>query len=333
MNNELTSEIRKDPIVGRWVIIGKDKGYMPPIEEHIQRSEGVNCPFCAGAEDKTPPEIFSVKDSSGKWRIRVIPNKFPALVTEGNPDRSGIGIFDRMNGIGAHEVIIETPEHKKAISDLSKEEYTDVLKTYQARIRDLKKDARFRYVLVFKNEGEKAGSSVEHSHSQLIATPIIPKRVYEEINGSKFYFEYKKRCIFCDIIQHDSKFFPERVVFQNDDFIILSPFAARFPFETWILPKEHASAFEDSSDALLLSLSEAVLFLLVSLNRILGNPPYNIILHNSPLKNDCAEFYHWHLEIIPKIKTIAGFEWGTGFYINPLSPEEAGTYLKKGGEG
>ena len=329
----LNSEIRKDPVSGRWVIIGKDKGYVPAVGEHITKTNIKNCPFCAGNESCTPTEIMRVPDNNddSKWRIRVIPNKYPALVIEGKVKKEGIGIFDRMNGVGAHEIVIEAPEHTKTITDLADDEYFDVLKVFQARMLDLKKDERFRYILLFKNEGIAAGASLEHSHSQFIATPIVPKRVAEEISGSKFYYNYKKRCIFCDIIQLEKKFFQERIVYENNSVIVISPFAARFPFEMWVLPKEHVSSFEESNGELLKYMSNAILTSLKALNRVLENPPYNIILHSSPVTNNCEREYHYHFEIIPKVKKIAGFEWGTGFYINPVSPEEAAGYLRKAG--
>ncbi len=324
------SEIRKDPVMGRWVIINKDPGYIPDLSEKIERPEKKdNCPFCAGNESMTPDELVSISlNENEPWTIRVIPNKYPALNENENLEKEGIGIFDKMTGYGFHEVVIESPYHKNSISDLSKNHVFSIFKIIKKRILALKDEKDIKYILVFKNEGSSAGASIEHSHMQLIGTPIVPKRVQEELEGSKFYYDYKKRCIFCDIIKEEHASNEERIIYENDTMISLSPYAARFPFETWILPKEHIAKFEDSSDSILMDLSETLLFYLRSLNKNLMNPPYNIILHNSPLNDNSGKHYHWHIEIIPKIKKIAGFEWGTGFYINPISPEESTNVLK-----
>ena len=324
------SEIRKDPVMGRWVIINKDPGYIPDLSEKIERPEKRdNCPFCTGNEFLTPQEIFSVSLYKGEpWTIRVIPNKYPALNEKENLTKEGIGIFDKMSGYGFHEIIIESPIHKNSLADLSKEHVFNIFKVIQRRILELKNENNIKYILVFKNEGISAGASIEHSHMQLIGTPIVPKRVQEELEGSKFYYDYKERCIFCDIIKEEHASENERIIFENESIISISPYAARFPFETWLLPKKHLSHFEESSDNVLNDLAEALLFYLKALNKNLMNPPYNMILHNSPIGNKSDEYYHWHVEIIPKIKKIAGFEWGTGFYINPISPEESTKVLK-----
>ncbi|MCK4643093.1 galactose-1-phosphate uridylyltransferase [bacterium] len=326
--NDLNSEIRKDPVIGRWVIVGHDKGYVAEKKESIQRKANPSCPFCPGNESSTPPEILSV-EKDGKWQIRVIPNKYPALSSEGEIKREGVGLFDKMSGIGAHEVIIETPDHLASVTSLTVEQFTEVLKVFRSRFNELKKDERFRHVLLFKNEGHSAGASIEHSHSQIIATPIIPKRVQEELDGAEFYYSYKKRCVFCDMLELDNRFFKERVVIENDNMCVISPFAARFPFEMWVLPKKHFSTWENSDDEMLRSQAEILLSILRALDDVLGNPPYNIILHSSPINGNCDNYYHWHFEIIPKMKRIAGFEWGTGFYINPVPPEEAAEVLKR----
>ena len=196
-------ELRKDPIIGRWVIIATERAKRPtdlqvPVEEY---KGGTFCPFCEGNEDKTPPEILAYRkdghepDTPG-WSLRGVPNKFPALQIEGGLNKRGEGMFDKMNGIGAHEVIIETPQHIKIMSALSEKQIEDVLWAYRDRILDLKKDKRFRYILIFKNQGLAAGASLEHTHSQIIALPIIPKRVAEEIEGAKRYYAYKDRCVY-----------------------------------------------------------------------------------------------------------------------------------------
>jgi UDPglucose--hexose-1-phosphate uridylyltransferase len=327
-------ELRKDPIIGRWVIISTERGKRPTDFSSVpKRRDNKLCPFCPGNESATPPEILAFRPDSSEpnkpgWTLRVISNKFPALRIEGDLNREGKGIFDKMNGVGAHEVIIETPDHSKDLIDLDKKQVEDIIWAYRERSIDLKNDPRFRYILIFKNQGEAAGASLEHSHSQLIATPIVPKRVTEELEGAGEYYEYKERCIFCDIIKQEISE-NERVVLQNDSFISIEPFAPRFPFETWILPKKHAPAFEEIKKEEVPALATILKETLQRLAKALNNPPYNYILHTSPVDHEYSEEYHWHIEIMPKLTRVAGFEWGTGFYINPTAPEDAASYLKE----
>jgi UDPglucose--hexose-1-phosphate uridylyltransferase len=328
-------ELRKDPVLGRWVIISTERAKRPkdfkstPEKKKITPKE---CPFCTGNEAATPPEIFSIRPDSSKpntpgWTLRVIPNKFPALRIEGEIDRRGEGIYDRMNGIGAHEVIIETPEHAQDLADMEPNSFTNVVRAYQQRILDLRKDERLRYVMIFKNFGAAAGASLEHSHSQLIATPVVPKRVMEEMDGAKRYFEYRERCIFCDIVVQETKT-RKRLISENNSFLLICPFAPRFPFECWILPRNHSSNFEDASSEELKDLASILKDCLMRLEKALNTPPYNYIIHTAPITVRGIEFYHYHLEIIPVLTHIAGFEWGTGFYINPTGPEDSAAFLK-----
>jgi UDPglucose--hexose-1-phosphate uridylyltransferase len=269
----------------------------------------------------------NLPDRNG-WSLRVIPNKFPALQIEGDLDREGEGIYDKMHGLGAHEVIIESPNHNDTLSSMPEERVEDVLWAYRDRILDLKKDDRFRYVLIFKNHGEQAGASLEHPHSQLIATPIIPKRVREEVDGAKAYFDLKDRCIYCDLIRQELQA-ESRVIALNDEFVAIAPFASRFPFETWILPRSHEPFFQDSKKADMVSCSRMLKGVLGKMNQVLTNPPYNYLIHSSPLQETESDHYHWHIEIMPTLVKVAGFEWGTGFYINPVPPEDAAKYLRE----
>jgi UDPglucose--hexose-1-phosphate uridylyltransferase len=326
-------ELRKDPIIGRWVIISTERGRRPSSFSSVsRRTQAAMCPFCPGNENATPPEIMAYRQPQTErnrpgWRVRVISNKYPALKIEGSLDRSGKGLYDRMNGIGAHEVIIETPEHNRDFVDMSDEEIRDILWAYRERMLDLARDSRFKYILVFKNHGEAAGASLEHAHSQLIATPIIPKRVVEELDGAKAYYGFKERCIFCDIIRQEIMEY-ERVVRDFDAFISFQPFASRFPFETWIIPKTHQSSFLEMSDSEYLNLAAALKDTLLRLKLALSDPAFNFILHTRPISRESHEYFHWHFEVMPKLTKVAGFEWGSGFYINPTSPEEAATFLR-----
>ncbi|HNQ35809.1 MAG TPA: galactose-1-phosphate uridylyltransferase, partial [bacterium] len=262
-------------------------------------------------------------------------NKFPALAIEGDLQRKGIGLFDQMNGIGAHEVIIETNRHVVDIAELSEAEILQVIGAYQSRSLDLKKDSRFRYILIFKNCGERAGASLEHTHSQIIATPVTPKRVREELAGSQQHFLAKERCIFCDLLEQELDS-GKRVIQETQHFMVLAPFASCFPFETWILPRRHHPDFDQISEAERQDLAAVLRKTIYRINRSLNNPPYNYLIHTAPNRYRRSGYwqtidqdYHWHLEIIPRLTGIAGFEWGTGFYINPTAPEDAAAYLRE----
>ena len=325
-------ELRKDPVIGRWIIIAAERARRPhryrdaaPIEMSPD-----TCPFCPGHENETPDEVLSYRSkdtypNQPGWWTRVVPNKFPALHNEGSVKRVGVGMYDMVSGVGAHEVVIESPNHYDSFGVYGIQQAEEVIWAYRDRILDLKQDPRLQYILIFKNHGAEAGASLDHPHSQIIALPIIPKRVQEEVEGAKRYWEYKERCVFCDII-HQECLERERIVEENEYFIALLPFASRFPYETWILPKKHSLHFHDLQKTEVHCLAEALHNTLARLRLILDDPPYNFMIHTSPLVNplDC---YHWHIEIIPKMTKVAGFEWGTGFYINPLPPEQAARFL------
>ncbi|MFN3323069.1 MAG: galactose-1-phosphate uridylyltransferase [Bryobacteraceae bacterium] len=329
-------ELRKDPVTGRWVIIATDRAKRPNdfTRVHAIPKGGRFCPFCPGNEQKTPPEILAFRQhgqaDDGGWTLRVVPNKFPALRVEGDLKRQGDGMYDRMNGIGAHEVIIETPNHLATLSDLSEKHIEDVFWAFRDRILDLRKDRRLRYIMIFKNHGEAAGASLEHTHWQLIALPVVPKRVQEEVDGARQYYGYKERCIYCDII-HNELETGTRVVLETDHFVVIAPYAPRFPFECWILPRRHNSHFEASEAAAYQNLAWVLRTTLRKIDRVLERPPYNCIIHSGPLQDGPMQHYHWHMEIIPKLTRVAGFEWGTGFYINPTPPEEAARFLRDAG--
>ena len=328
-------ELRKDPITGRWVIIATERAKRPTdfVREKVEIRGAGFCPFCAGNEAKTPPEILAYRKDGGArntpgWSLRVVPNKFPALGIEGTMNRQGEGLYDKMNGIGAHEVIIETPEHQHTMATMPVRGVEDVLWAYRDRILDLKKDRRFKYALIFKNHGDAAGASLEHTHSQLIALPVVPKLVREELTSAKEYYGYKERCIFCDIIRQEMED-GVRVIAENESFITIAPYAPRFPFEMCIVPKVHQSAFEESQKHEFGHLAAMLKDMLSRLDRVLDFPAYNHIIHTSPIPDASNDYYHWHLEIMPKLTKMAGFEWGTGFYINPTPPEESAKFLRE----
>ena len=331
-------ELRKDPIIDRWVIISTERSQRPVFlaDQAEVPKPGAICPLCPGNEPMTPPEVFAIRPASvssppnsPNWSLRVVPNKFPALRIEGDLKKQGIGLYDKMNGIGAHEVIVETPLHSQTLAGMDVPSVRNVFVAYRERTLDLLKDRRFKFVMIFKNSGSTAGASLAHSHSQLIALPIIPSRLSEEIKGSLNYYKSKDRCVFCDIVAQESEE-RKRIIYENDHFIAISPFASRFPFEAWILPKRHEESFLSSKhDDNYLSIADAISTVLRKHEKILNSPPYNYMIHTAPVELSGAPYYHWHIEITPRLTKQAGFEWGTGFYINPTPPEEATIYLQE----
>lgn len=326
-------ELRKDPIVGRWVIIATERARRPmPESTEPMLAPGGFCPFCEGNEDHTPNEIFAFRqqdtlvDQPG-WRVRVVPNKFPALKIEGNLQKKGDGIYDHMNGIGAHEVVLECPFHEKSMAQLPESYIREILWVYQERLNDLKKDPRMVYGMIFKNVGIAAGASMEHSHSQIIVTPILPVNVLEEMNGALEFYNYRGRCIYCDIISQELKA-DCRVIMDSPGYLVIAPYASRFPFETWIIPKHHGSNYENTSKSELEELAVVLKTVLLKLEIALDGPAYNYMIHTGALNSPPTTHYHWHIEIIPRLTKVAGFEWGTGFYINHIPPEQAASVLR-----
>ncbi len=330
------NQLRRDVVTGRWIIINvdEDQTHFDFLTEQREKKGGT-CPFCPGNERMTSHEITAYGrkayvPNSADWTLRVVPNKFPALKIEGEIGKIGVGLYDMSNGIGAHEVIVESPDHNKELSDLDIERVEDVIWSYSDRSLDLRKDPRFKYILIFKNYGEPAGASLEHPHSQVIALPIVPSRVTDELEGAKKYFDYKERCIFCDIIHQDMQD-KELIVTDNEHFLSFCPFVPRFPYETWIIPKQHSPDFGYITKTEVESLAKILKETLQRIKNLLQDPSYNFIIHTEPLNGEGSmykESYHWHIEIIPRLTKTAGFEWGSGFYINPISPEYAAKTLR-----
>jgi UDPglucose--hexose-1-phosphate uridylyltransferase len=327
-------ELRRDPIVGRWVIIATERARRPSDVPRVRDPVVAGlCPFCPGHEDKTPREVYVAGRSPSQpangpgWKVRVVPNRYPALMIEGGLEREASGIYDRMNGIGAHEVIVETPDHTKDIGGMTDAEATEVLFAFKARVVDLRNDMRFRYILLFKNHGPAAGATLEHAHSQLIALPVTPRHVQEEIEGARRHYEHRERCIFCDIVMQERRE-RSRLILENEEFVVFAPWAPRSPFETWIVPKRHESNFESEPKERLAYCAQALRSTLKRLGAALGDPPYNFIVHSNPLRDPMSPSYHWHIEVMPALTHVAGFEWGSGFFINPVPPEEAAEFMR-----
>jgi UDPglucose--hexose-1-phosphate uridylyltransferase len=342
------SELRKDLISGRWVIIATERSKRPDDfrpaggQPRAEEAKGF-CPFCEGSEGKTPPEVFALREHGTSpdgpgWRVRVVPNKFPALNRGKEAPKHTRGVFEWMEGIGVHEVIIENPDHDKELGDLPLEHVRDVLRVCQQRIRAIEEDLRYQYVQLFKNKGKEAGASLSHPHTQLVATPIVPKRIKEEMYGAERLFRtFKEECAFCRIIREEQAM-AERLVDQNRHFAVITPFASRFPFEMAVYPLRHSPYFTVLRGEELESMAGILKAVLTRLKGTLGDPAYNMVLHQAPspalsLRHwpDIDRNYHWHLEIFPILTKVAGFEWGTGYYINPVPPETAAGFLKKPG--
>lgn len=338
-------ELRKDPLIGRWVIIATERAKRPIdfIVSHDSGTPQQECPFCEGKEADTPKEILAVRrpgtapDQPG-WSLRVVPSIKPVLRIEGQLNRRANGIYDVMDGVGAHEVIVETSQHISNSADLPVEQIRMAFRAAMTRISDLERDPRFRYVLWFKNYGEVAGAGrIPHARSQLIATPVTPLRVKEELLGARRYFEDKERCLICDLLKQEREA-KTRIALESTHLVALCPFASRFPFEVWLVPKRHHCDFARMRDDELLDLASVFKQTLSRLKTVLEDPPYNALLHTAPFRHQrgraghwksLEDDYHWHIELIPRLTRVAGFERGSGFYINPTPPEEAAVYLRE----
>ena len=327
------SEFRQDPVTGRWVIIAPGRASRPwHIDETRGRPRAESCPFCAGNEAMTPAEVWAERDPGTKanapgWRVRVVPNKYPALAGSAEWSGKNEGFYQSMNGLGVHEVIIESPDHVTNMAALSRDQFAHFLRAYRARLRALKKNRRWRYLLVYKNHGERAGATFEHVHSQLVALPFVPREAHDEISGVRRCFESSGRCIYCDIVQNESES-GERLVSSSERFVALCPFAPRFGYETWILPKNHMESFEQSSDEDIAALAECSRSVIAQLNGISENASFNFVIHTAPNEESAQQRYHWHMEILPQITRAAGFEWGTGVHMNSVAPEDAARLLR-----
>jgi UDPglucose--hexose-1-phosphate uridylyltransferase len=332
--------MRKDIFTGRWVVVAETTT-VRPSDFHFRKfiRETTFCPFCETNEASTPPEVFAIRrpgspPSGPGWSVRVVPNSTPRLRIEGELGRRPEGIHDLMNGVGAHEIIVETPRHDRAFHELDVHEFSDVIRAYQARIMDLDGDKRIRYVLIFKNQGEEAGAhTISHSISQLMALPVTPGAVKTKLMIAREYFALKERCIYCDVLQQELKD-RKRLVAENEHFVAFTPFASRFPFEMAVLPKAHESAFSHISGDQVEAMSSILRDVLQRLNHTLGGPPYNLSLQDRPFLrnrpgywNTIREDFHWHLEVLPQITRITGFEWASGFFYNLVPPEVAARCL------
>ena len=326
-------ELRKDPMMRRWVVMAPDRAKRPMQSIAPPLVIGTDFdPFAEGNEASTPPEILayrnpgSVANGPG-WRVRVVPNKYPALQIEPSLESGRDGIYEMMNGLGTHEVIIECPHNETNLSRLSVDNVCDVMTAYRDRMIALKQDRRLAHALIFKNNGILAGASLPHSHSQLIASPVVPIAIWEEIQGALEFFNIQHRSIFDEMIQQELAT-GSRIVLNTPGFVAFCPYASRFPYETWILPKDQSSHFENISSESIDELSHVMKTVLGQQERALDDPPYNYVLHSAPYDQPELPHFRWHFEIFPRLTRVAGFEWGSGFYINPVYPEDAAKRLR-----
>lgn len=333
------SELRWGPVDQQWVIFSPERAgiFLADEEEARLTDDPASCPLCPANVGRAAKTIYQYPET-GPWRVRVVANRYPVLHIEGDLAPTGVGLYDRMNGVGAHEVVIETHDHHRPLAELSVAEIADVLATCRARLVDLRRDLRLRYVTIFKNHGTDAGALLTHSHTQIIATPFIPTLPRAELIHARDHFLHKERCLYCDVL-HQEEVDGSRVVRNDDAYITFCRYASPNPFEMWIMPQRHQHDFALLTDGDLVLFATALKDALRRLNGVLDNPAYNFALKTTPSPyprpgrpNDWATIeldYHWHLEIIPRLTRPAGFEWATGIAINPTPPETAADYLRR----
>ncbi|XP_074373394.1 ADP-glucose phosphorylase [Apium graveolens] len=325
-------ELRKDTVNNRWVIFSPARSRRPsdfksksnPNPNSNNQSE---CPFCIGHEHECAPEIFRVpSDSTSEWKIRVIQNLYPALSRDLQQLTESASSQDlSLSGFGFHDVVIESPVHSVHLPHLSPVQISQVLLAYKTRILQLLSYHSIKYVQVFKNHGASAGASMSHSHSQMIALPVIPPTVSARMDSMKEHFDQTGKCSLCEI-QLD-----QLQIYESKYFVSIAPFASTSPFELWIIPRNHCSHFHELNEEQAVDLGRSLKFVLQKMSLQLNNPPYNYMIHSSPLQANQSQlpYCHWFLQIVPQLSTIGGFEMGSGCYINPVFPEDAAKILKE----
>ncbi|MEW6106458.1 MAG: galactose-1-phosphate uridylyltransferase [Bacillota bacterium] len=338
-------ELRRDPASRSWVVIATERSRRPS-DFRVPRDErkGGVCPFCYGNEHMTPPEVLALgRDADAPnekgWSVRVVPNKFPALTldagdgagdgrgTGGGPDGPR-GLYSHLPAVGVHEVLVESPDHDSTFGTHSQSQMEDVLEAMVARARALSRNDRLSYLQIFKNWGRVGGASLEHTHCQLIATPIVPAVIEEELAVAREHYDRTGECLYCDIVRAETEE-GARVIEKSDHFLVFCPYAARLPFETWVVPVAHGARFEDIDGAELADLARVLRRTVRRFELAFEALPYNLIWHTSPWTGNFGAYYHWHLELVPRLAILAGFELGTGYYINPTAPEAAAASLRE----
>ena len=325
----LLPEWRQNPITGAWVIIAPERGTRPSESPGSPAFPPLfeSCPFCAGHEQHTPPELFAVRAAGSHvnqpgWRVRVVPNRYPAV-----RDFAFAPEADKHAGFGKHELVIESPHHDLELAHLLPGQVQDVVTAWRERLRALSHDDRLKYAHVFKNQGTAAGASVAHCHSQIIALPFVPPFLQQELDAGQTYHARHERCIFCDLL-HAERAARSRIVWESPRYLAVVAYAGRQPYETWILPRQHQCRFETINAEETAELGTMLWQVLSKLQQVIDRLSYNVILHTAPFHEGPLPHFHWHLEVLPRISQAAGFEWGTGVYINIVRPEDAAERLR-----
>jgi len=330
------SELRQDATTREWVIMAPERARRPQqrprrrlVEELPDWDE--SCPFCPGNEDQTPDEVLRLPPSSedSAWEVRVVPNRFAALTPERDVTRREAGqLTRRMNGFGAHEVIIESPSHNTPMAFMTYQQVEKVLVAYQQRYNTLKENQKFKYITVFKNHGWASGTSLAHPHSQLVATPIMTPYYHRRFDVAVDYYADVGRCLYCDILAEELEK-GERIVAETEEFVVLNPYASRVPYETWIIPKEHCSSFGLFPAAHFTELAMLLKDTLLCMHKGLDDPAFNFMVDTTITEDEKNPYYQWHIRIVPRLTTIAGFEMGSGIYISTALPEETAQFMKQ----
>lgn len=326
-------ELRLNLVTREWVVIASERAKKPEdfkkagyIKKEIEPFIDT-CPFCPGNESKTLGEIFRI--SAGKdWKVRVVPNRFPVFSAAGERIRKTDGLKRMVSGVGMHEVIIENPLHNMTTALLPVEQTTDIIRTYKNRFIALHQDPRIEHVIIFKNHGEGAGVSVEHPHSQVIAVPIIPVQFRDRFEAAAHFFDDTGECLMCMTIRKEKEE-GTRVILDTEHFLTFIPYAALSPFHTWIFPKRHSASFSDITDLEIKNLARTLKTIISKLYYGLDNPDFNYVLRSHRPRDCDAEYFHWYISIVPRLSKEAGFELGSGMYINPSIPEENARFLRE----
>lgn len=328
-------QLRKDPLSERWVIFAEGREERPNEFERVERRRpDVRCPFCAGHEADTPPQLSQYgldagadRNDGADWLVRVVPNKYPALLAHGRPEPDARGFYVACDAVGAHEVIIESPRHVSSLSQLTPAEAQWLMVAYADRLRTLAGLPQCRYALTFKNVGPEAGASIEHAHSQIVATTMVPSEVAQELTASRRWLREHRRCFFCQVLE-DECTHGNRLAAASDRFVAVCPYASRMAYEVWVLPRGHASHFEQQEPAALEELAGFLQRVIARLEALHPHLAYNYFLHTAPFDTARLQHYHWHIEVFPRLAATAGFEWGAGYFINPVPPEQAAANLQ-----
>jgi UDPglucose--hexose-1-phosphate uridylyltransferase len=328
------SEIRQDLTTEEWVIVARERAKRPSdfVPQQVKPELPVfstSCPFCPGNESMTPSETLAYRDrETGRWRVRAVSNKFPALNPEGSTIRkSESGFFISMDGVGIHEVIVETSEHNKVLALQDESGVADVLRAYQERYNAIKQMPFVKLITIYKNFGPKAGTTLEHSHSQLIGTPIVPRHMRMQFDVTTRYFDSLGRCLYCDLAQHEIAA-ADRVIMETESYVVFHPFASHSPFETWITPKRNQASFGNIREEELADLAHVLRSILLKLYLRLNNPDYNYVINSAPVEDENKAYYSWHIRIIPRLTELVGFEIGSGINMNVAIPEETAKFMR-----